>query len=29
VPLHLEFETQDLTLQPDVARSWELRLQIR
>jgi hypothetical protein len=26
VPLHLEFETRDLVLQPDVPRSWMLRL---
>ena len=28
VPLHLEFETQDLMLQPYVARGWTLRLRV-
>ena len=28
VPLHLEFETRDLVLQPDVPRSWTVRLHV-
>jgi hypothetical protein len=28
VPLHLEFEARDLSLQPDVPRAWTLRLRV-